>query len=185
MKSFIVSLALVLAWADRARSQDESWPPVRFKHVVAYCYDFEQGGGDARIVDSEGRHHRGVIAPFTRNLLPSKHPKLIELLKPIKAPIPEDVDCFEPHHGLVFYDEHWKPVASVDLCFACSSFVSRPARAGVSIDYDALEAFFASLGIPVGDEVDYTKLFRQHQHPAAAIPESETSGGSSADPFGD
>ncbi len=143
--------------------EKKSWPPVEYAHVVAYCYDYSRDPRGSTIVFKDGSHHRGIIVPFTRNLLESKHAKLETLLNPKEEMPNEEVECYDPHHALVFYDKDWKPVASIDLCFACADFRARPAHPAKELDWRAIEAFLNALGMPTGEQVDFTRLFEQHQ----------------------
>lgn len=163
MKCLIV--ALVALCPHLGAGEVKSWPPVEYSHVVAYCYDYTRDPRGSGIVFEDGTHHRGIIVPFTRNLLESKHAKLEELLNPSKELIDEEVDCYDPHHALVFYDKDWKPVASIDLCFACADFRARPAHPAKELGWREIEAFFKVLGMPTGDEVNFTELFERHQGP--------------------
>lgn len=38
--------------------------------------------------------------------------------------------CFEPHHGIVLYDDAERPVAAIDVCFECERQGAGPAIPG-------------------------------------------------------
>jgi hypothetical protein len=175
MKSLALFLISLLSIFTPLRAEPAvekaAWPPVKYAHVVAYCYDPTQDDRGTRIVFEDGTHHRGIIAPFTRNLLPPQVARLSTLLHPEKEIPDDEVKCFNPHHGIVFYDENWKPVASLDICLTCVDFKSRPQHPAKELDWKAFAELFRKLGMPVFDEKAgpqaYTRLFEQHQGKAA------------------
>ncbi len=152
-----------------AAAETPSWPPVEYAHVVAYCYDSTRDSRGSEIVFADGTHHRGIIAPFTRNLMPGQAKRLLALLNPEKEPIEQEEDCYDPHHALVFYDKEWKPLASIDICLSCADFRARPAHPNKELDWEAFAALFRSLGMPVLEgEAGYQELFLMHQKPILA-----------------
>lgn len=171
MKSFR-GLALLLitvftaARAENPAASKGDWPGVAYAHVVAYLYDPEVDDRGNSIVFADGTHHRGIIAPYTRNLMPAQVKRLEALLNPEKEPAFDKAKCFIPHHGIVFYDEDWKPVASLDLCLTCVDFRARPAHPLKDLDWQAFAEFFRKLGMPVLEDRAgpdaYAKFFARH-----------------------
>lgn len=54
--------------------------------------------------------------------------------------------CFDPHHGVLFYDKKNKVVASVNICFSCNNAqISPPAKLH---DMQALGQWCDDIGMP-------------------------------------
>lgn len=61
-------------------------------------------------------------------------------------PEEEAVACFEPHHGVLFYDKTNKIVASVNICFSCNNAqIFPPAKRH---DIKALGQWCEDIGMP-------------------------------------
>lgn len=177
MKYFIALLLIIFAHAEDAPKQ---WPAVNFKYVVGYCYDYSQDARGASITFPDGSLHKGVIRATTVRLNDVKVAKLRTLLSTDSKTEGGEMECYEPHHAFVFYDENWKVVASIDICFLCEDYNVHPSGASNNIDLDALELFCREVGLPVFREaVKYTELYKQEQANADVKSEPNES-----DPFG-
>ena len=53
------------------------------------------------------------------------------------------IRCFDPHHSIVFFDEHSTPVAEMTVCFECGNFRLMPGRADERAMTDAEGIFIA------------------------------------------
>lgn len=61
-----------------------------------------------------------------------------------------DSKCvFQPHHAVVFYAGDGSLLASIDICFTCTGYVSRSDHKAFPkhLNYPLLEAFFQELGL--------------------------------------
>ena len=159
MKILITALLLGIAHAEPAK---KLWPEKPFKHAVAYCYNpFYDTRGTAITFD-DGSIHEGVIRSTTVRLDPDQTSTLRKMLSTDTDAKHGGVLCYDPHHAFVFYDAEWKVTASIDICFLCSDYKSRPEGTSDKVDLAALKAFCTKIGLPVlKSSSDYTKLFYQ------------------------
>lgn len=157
---FFISFILATQAAEPAKA----WPTKPFKHVVGYCYDYTKDPRGSDITFPDGSLSRGVIHATTVRLDADQTKELMILLSTDSKDEPDEVECYDPHHAFVFYDADWKVVASIDICFFCAEFSSRPTRAPAQIDLGALEEFCGEIGLPLLESsADYTRLFIQEQ----------------------
>ena len=173
MKTLIAIMLITIA---RAEDTPNQWPSGPFQHVVAYCYDFSQDPRGSSITFPDGSLHKGVIRATTIRLNEAQTAKLRKLLTSDSESEHGDVDCYDPHHAFVFYDQDWKVVASIDICFLCDDYVARPKGVSNLIDLAALEALCREFGLPVlEDSSNYTVLYRQERSKKEAInPKKDT-----------
>lgn len=163
MKILMATLLLGTAHADPA---EDLWPEKPFKHVVAYCYNPFHDERGSSITFDDGTLSEGVIRATTVRLDEAQTTRLRKLLSTDTDTVKGGVLCYDPHHAFVFYDADWKVTASIDICFLCSDYRSRPEDASGSVDLSALMAFCRQLGLPIlKTSQGYTKLFYQEQPP--------------------
>lgn len=161
MKTLLVLFLFTIVHADDTPKQ---WPSEPFQHVVAYCYDFSQDQRGSSITFPDGSLHKGVIRATTIRLNDTQTVKLRALLSKDSENERGEVECYDPHHAFVFYDQDWKVVASVDICFLCDNYVARPRGVSNLIDLVALEALCREFGLPMlEDSSNYTALYQQEQ----------------------
>lgn len=83
--------------------------------------------------------------------------------------------CFLPRHGIIFFDDANRPVASISICFECQKIDLYPARVVNSNNkFDskkamkqlkAFEKFVTDLGLPIFDEARlYEKLHEKEAY---------------------
>ena len=159
MKLFIT---VILLGGANAEPANKLWPEKPFEHVVAYCYNpFYDTRGTAITFD-DGSIHKGVIRSTTVRLDPAQTSTLRKILSTDTDAEHGGLLCYDPHHAFVFYDAGWKVAASIDICFLCSDYRSRPKGTSDRVDLEALKALCAKIGLPVlKNSSDYTKLFYQ------------------------
>ena len=140
---------------------EKPWPGTVYNKVVAYCYDYTQDAEEPNIISGKGdRLHSGVIKPLTKTLDDTQIKELLGLLTTETTKIQEEEDCFDPHHGFVFYDKDDKPVAWISICIGCNSRVSSPRLPISVLDYEMVEALLKKLGLPIDYENSvYTELY--------------------------
>lgn len=185
MRSLLALFILLLIPATRAAEPAKAWPTKPFVHVVGYCYDFTKDPRGTDITFPDGSLSRGVIRATTVRLDGDQTKFLVQLLSTDSDDEPDEVECYDPHHAFVFYDAGWKVVASIDICFFCAEFSSRPTRAPAQIDLGALKKFCSDIGLPVLEtSAEYTRLFEQEQAKAPAVdPEKKPRREPAEDPF--
>ena len=163
MKILIAALLLGIAHADPVK---ELWPSKPFKYVVAYCYNPFYDMRGSSITFDDGSLHEGVIRATTVRLDDAQTLKLRKILSNDTKADHGGLLCYDPHHAFVFYDADWKVTASIDICFLCSDYKSRPKGSSEAIDLVALKTFCSQLGLPIlKSSPDYTKLFYQELPP--------------------
>lgn len=160
MKLLIITFLLI--GIAHAEPVEKLWPEKPFEYVVAYCYNpFYDNRGTAITYD-DGSIHEGVIRSTTVRLSPDQTSALRKILSTDMDSERVGALCYDPHHAFVFYDAEWKVTASIDICFLCSDYRSRPVGTSDKVDLDALKAFCIKIGLPVlKSSSDYTKLFYQ------------------------
>jgi hypothetical protein len=71
--------------------------------------------------------------------------------------------CFDPRHAFIFYDEHHKAVAAIEVCFDCYGMYMTPGGMPERIDFPAVADLVSELGLPLHPNglrpVDFRKLF--------------------------
>ena len=160
-------LAFIFVFLFQVAIAAEQWPPVKFAHVVAYCYDYKQDDEDRLIVQKDGRHHPGIISPATVRLSEDQVAELRKVLSEKAKKYGGSADCFWPHHAFVFYDEKWTPVAHMSVCFTCGTFKASSKGVHRYFDMARLQKFVETLKVPVfkvkspSEKGEYTKLFER------------------------
>ena len=143
--------------------------PEGYTCVVGYTYDFTQDRSGRGIIQKDGSIHDGVIRATTIRLDQREVLALLKLLKERQPPGEgeaefEEMECHDPHHAFVFYDDGWKPVAWINICFLCFNTSTNTRGAHSLIDLEPLERFCKNLGMPVfQDASEYTKLYKAEQ----------------------
>jgi hypothetical protein len=71
--------------------------------------------------------------------------------------------CFDPRHAFIFYDEHKKAVAAIEVCFDCYGMYMTPGGMPEHIDFPAVADLANELGLPLHPNGlspgDFRKLF--------------------------
>jgi hypothetical protein len=169
MKILFIAFLIGIAHAEPAK---ELWPEKPFVHVVAYCYTPFQDERGTSITFDDGSLNIGVIRATTVRLNADQTTKLRKILSTDTDSTHGGVLCYYPHHAFVFYDAEWKVTASIDVCFQCSDYKSRPSSVSDSVDIAALNTFCSQIGLPVfKTSPEYSALFAQEQptNPAKQI----------------
>ena len=72
-------------------------------------------------------------------------------------------DCFNPRHGIIFYNKQRQQVAHITICFECHQIKTFP-KIG-NMNEQALSKWCEKLGMPVFDrEEEYYEYYKQHGH---------------------
>lgn len=165
MKALASLLLLAFSAAAGAEEKSLPWPPEKVAHVVAYSYDYTQDSRGAALFFKDGSLHKGIIRSVTTRLNEGQAKTLMETLsKPVE--FHDSEDCYDPHHGFVFYDTDWKPVGWFAVCWRCGTYAGGSKEFPEYIDLAPVRKLTKELGIPVFYESEeYTKLFLQEQAP--------------------
>jgi len=188
MKRLIFLLLALISLAG-AEENAAPWPPKGYAHVVAFCYDNGKDPRGHQIVFPDKTLHRGIIKAATVRLSKEQSERLVKILTTPKGELEEE-DCYDPHHGFVFYDRDWNVVGWFEVCFLCWGYVASSQAVPEMIDYEALEAFTRDAGVPVlKDGGAYGKLFQKENPPPTAdgkkeeAPEKRAPAFKNEDPF--
>jgi hypothetical protein len=161
MKILVTAFLIGIAHAEPAKGL---WPEKPFEHVVAYCYTPFQDDRGTSITFGDGSLNRGVIQATTVRLTAGQTNELRKILSTDTDSTHGGMLCYYPHHAFVFYDAGWKVAASVDICFQCTDYKSRPGSVSDSVNIAALHTFCSQIGLPVfKTSPEYLKLFAQEQ----------------------
>lgn len=137
-------------------SRIERWAPGTVK-VEAVVYDCEEGRSHRisnRPLVKNGEKHPFIIEAQTRILNSDDVTRLATLLS-VSSISNDPAYCYIPHHGFLFYGASGEIHAYVEICLLCRRGVARPKEGLAKIwDYDGLETFIASIGLPVFDSVE-------------------------------
>ena len=137
---------------------DAAWPGVKFSEIRAYAWPDDKG---ASAVILKGM----TLMPGAINadgaLLTEEQTKV--LIKAVTGKRPEYpvAMCHIPHNAFVFYDADKKPVAFVEICFACSNHRIFPKGSADYVDLVAIASIFDAHKLPMGS---YRNLaaFKKH-----------------------
>lgn len=184
MKKLLCLLFLLLVSVAGAEEKAASWPPKGYAHVVGFCYAYGMDPRGHRIVFPDKTLHRGIIKATTVRFSKAQAERLVKILTTAPEEEQEELDCYDPHHGFVFYDQNWKVVGWFEVCFLCSGSIASSKAAPTPIDYPALEAFAREAGLPVfEDEKAYSELYQQENPPpVAGDKQAESPGKKKPDP---
>ena len=137
----------------------EPWPRVPFAEVRAYSWPADR---NTKAVILPGM----VLKPGVLNAggAPLSQEQVARLRVAITArhPAHDHALCYMPHNAFVFYNAARKPVAFVEICFACFGYRAEPAGTAKNYDLLALAALFDELKLPMGEYPDlnaYKKAF--------------------------
>lgn len=132
----------------------EGWPGVPYAEVRAYYYQHERAEpccAPLRLPElmrkqppSDGWVTREPRAPLTAD----QQRRLLAAVTG-RHEAYEPFGCFFPHHAFLFLDESRKPVAGVEICFACATSMAAPGDVAEYVDWRALAALVEELGLPV------------------------------------
>lgn len=133
---------------------DSFWVKKNYQYARVYLYS---GANSYDSIIKGGRLHSTVI---TKNgfLLNKEESERINFnLQNGKASSDTlgPADCFQPHHGIVYYNSRDKPVGHISACFLCNDMKVFPVANKFSLD--TLRDLFDKKGIPVFEEGEIYK----------------------------
>lgn len=120
---------------------DYNWLNFEYDSVVAY--QLESEGFGAQVLE-EGVLSSHILEEFTHTMTVSE---VIQLNNTLSSLIPnqESAECFEPHHGVVFYLED-SIVGHTSICFMCNNYLTEPPTMNKFIDISELHPLFEKMG---------------------------------------
>jgi hypothetical protein len=154
--------------AAKAASQDETtpsrvdanWPGLAYAEVRAYYHKDPEVLLDTLLQE-------GAIQKLAANK--DGAPLTTDQTKRLLAAVAGNYQsykksmCFDPRHAFIFYDEHHKAVAAMEVCFDCYGMYMTPGGMPERIDFPAIADLVDELKLPLHPNglspVDFRKLF--------------------------
>ncbi|MCP5047927.1 MAG: hypothetical protein GY940_12195 [bacterium] len=121
---FVLFLCLVgqgRAGHNGDSKKKDPWPHREFAYVKAYLYNLENTLYGKHAIIKENKLDPTVVGDGV--LLEPKQVETVVTVtnKDIAGLIQGLSKSYIPHHGFVFYDKNYRPVASITLCFDCEA----------------------------------------------------------------
>ncbi|NOQ71876.1 MAG: hypothetical protein GQ574_07740 [Crocinitomix sp.] len=138
------------------RSIDTYWVENQIDSAHMYVYNSEinkntgQNGysGDVEILDDSMVFHPYVFTDLTKALNYAQISNLQQRLKfNTTYEVMYGADCFNPHHGVVMWNEKHEIIGHISICIMCSTSKYFPKALG-EIEMDYWEELAAELGLP-------------------------------------
>ena len=128
-----------------------------FHHIQLVTYDDRVE--PRRPLVKEGRIHKGVMQDLTKTLSAADF-TILEKLVTGKHPTDSAGMCYEPHHGLIFFDKDNKILGHLEVCLLCRRYESNP-RIGppAQLNYKGLKEFISGKGLPVFETLKQWEAF--------------------------
>ena len=124
-----------------------TWPGVQFTEVRAYAWPGNLE--TTQVILPAMQLKPGVINEDGALLTPDQVKRLLAAVNG-KHRAYDQASCFIPHNAFVFYDASKKPVAYLEICFACMGTHAEPKTPKRSTDLIALAKIFDELKLPLG-----------------------------------
>ena len=139
---------------------DANWPGLAYAEVRAYYHKKPGGLLDALLQE-------GAIQKLAENKdgAPLTIGQTQRLLSAVEGNYKayQKYMCFDPRHAFIFYDEHHKAVAAIEVCFDCYGMYMTPGGMPERIDFPAVADLVNELGLPLHPNglspVEFRKLF--------------------------
>jgi hypothetical protein len=143
MVLFLVAHLFGYAVAEPPIPRD--WPGVPYTAVRAYAYN--HNGVLERPILAQGKLDESVVNKDGALLSRAQIKRLLAAVTGSHKPY-ELAMCFEPRHAFVFY-QRAKPVAVIEVCFACRQIRKRPTGEEYPVDLPALSELIRELKVPL------------------------------------
>ncbi len=134
------------------------WNSINSKKIKLFVYTPSREEGtdtdwtDVHIVNSKGIISKDIIDNFTKELSQDSIKYLTNLLANTTNYWDSPADCFNPRHGIVFYNSKNKIVGHISICFECNSYHTQP-EVIHHVKIDLFETIFKQHGFPTKDEM--------------------------------
>lgn len=89
---------------------------------------------------------------------------------------------YDPHNAILFYDDHHRPVAALEICFNCLAYREKPEDPHSDLDKVEVAAVFVELGLPIGLRRSVAELREEEQQFRDLIKKLEAEVSDSAKP---
>jgi hypothetical protein len=119
------------------------WPGVPYSEVRGYAYNHKRNG----LLVRDGKLGPTIVNKAGVPLTSRQINRLIVAVSGKRSGTIDIVECWDPHHGFVFFDARGKAVAWVEVCFKCGNMHSTPPADGV-YDMKALRKLSNELKLP-------------------------------------
>jgi hypothetical protein len=153
MKRICIFIAMALLGLTRSLSAESTnWPRAGYVEVRAYLYNLE--GEQAAPILAQGKLNASVWNPKGVALNKAQIAKVLEAVVDYHPTgLVPSANCYQPRHGLVYYDSNHTPIGFVEICFSCRGSRTSPEYPG-PVDLEDLKKVFLELKIPVFDKDD-------------------------------
>lgn len=159
-------------WAQKQKLVAPEWPGVNYSYAKIYLYNLENQLHHEYQIIRKGKLNPTAVGDGIK-LNQEQTTKLLTQINGDTRVLNEGLaKCYEPHHGIVFYNEKDSIVAATDICFLCEGIRFYPSKkyytklpdvvysdATMKKTYKQLADFKAwviSTGIPVHEkQLDY------------------------------
>lgn len=132
--------------------RDKRKPPSRVHSARMIAFGYGERVCDEHVVEKDGTICEGAVYPG-KPLTQEQTARAAELFRTAVTPVsaaPEAawdarpvIRCFDPHHSIVFFDEHSTPIGEMTVCFECGNFRLAPGPADEAAMTDAEGLFVA------------------------------------------
>lgn len=123
------------------------WDTVQVVQIKAYLYRYNRDSSFL-IVQPTQKLHAGIAPQYTKTLPKSMTDSLLQKLATNKPYARTEADCFDAHHGFVFYNTTQQIVGHMSICFQCSAIRLKP-ESLYNFHMQELKIIFKNLGIPL------------------------------------
>jgi hypothetical protein len=137
----------------------ESWPGLPFAEVRAYAWPDDKK--NEAVILPGMTLKPGVTNKDGAVLTPGQVRQLRTAITG-RHPSYAVAACFIPHKAFVFFDAAGKPVACVEVCFACRGIRAQPKGAEIWVDNIALATIFDAHKLPMGPFPDLAAFKRDY-----------------------
>jgi hypothetical protein len=143
---------------SKTNAQKASWVNFDYQQVRVYFTRTPFLGYKSAIV-AEGKLIDSVWDKEGVKLSPEQVQRLDKILQQPDRDVAV-ADCFNPRHGIVFWDKNNKPVAHISVCFECNLLKATPEL--YKYDLTDIKQLFLELGMPVfEDPTKYEAYFEK------------------------
>ncbi|MFM8743817.1 MAG: hypothetical protein ACKODM_10910 [Cytophagales bacterium] len=152
---FFISMAASVSAALGQSNQsifDLKEPKYSMEKAYLYGLSDVEGAGD---ILEKGHLNKTVVDTIGVTLTGAQVKKIVTVATGNNdAEVDEQAECFLPHHGVVFYDEKNRPLASVTICFDCRRMKFHPKIVDPEKGITILKEVILELGLPVFDNFE-------------------------------
>lgn len=126
------------------------WSQVDISSATLFCYTPENNYDEGiLIVNDSNKLHSTVLDSMAFQLDAESLRNLRRLIVNVTQFEEEwGAECFEPHHGIIFYDKSEKIVGHISICFECNQYRLSPQNI-YYIPMEELKDICVKVGAPI------------------------------------